>query len=211
MTSRISFDITVGFDRFEALELGRSYDLLRLGVGPGMRWQPFRLIGAREDTDHIHIESQRFELGASFGELERGTAVSFRSPRLAFAYDYLSAAYADAEPAQGSSYAYVRFVSHALHRRGVLGRLLDLYLTRSASAELTLVSGAATPQRGNRRGVRAPAQADAAAVIVSDAIDLGLARLERQLIRSADASGRELFGLREIFTAKPPSRGSRTR
>ena len=200
VSAHVSFDLGVQLTRFDAHHLGRPYDLLHLGVGPGMRWQPFALRGARGAGDRLVVDARTFEPAAWFGELERGTAVNFRARRFAFAYDYLCVAHA--AQARLSSYAHVHFVSHALHRDGAFGRLLDAYLIRTASVETTLVGGATAPRPGNGQGVRAPDRADSAGVIVSDVIDLGLARLERQLVRATDASGREAFGLREIFTPR---------
>ena len=181
---------------FPAHHLVRPYDA---DAGPGMRWQPFFLATGEGD---LALGSRRIGCRACCGELERGDLVGFRSPRLAFTYDYECLAFADPAATPASSYAYVHFVGHALRPRGAFGRGLERYLARSATAELTLTPDRAPAPAGDAHGVGPRSGADPRAVLATDAVDLGLATLERQIVRASDRSGRELYGLREIFTPK---------
>ncbi|MBI3893549.1 MAG: hypothetical protein HY303_18680 [Candidatus Wallbacteria bacterium] len=60
--------------------------------------------------------------------------------------------------------------------------------------------------RGNPHGVRRPAQTEDDVVLFENSVDLGLATLRRQMIRSKDGEGRSLYGLREIFVRTPSAR-----
>lgn len=153
----------------------------------GMRWRPAALRG----SGTVAVAGAVTAVRAVCGELEEGRTRSFAARPLAFAYDYMALA------APGpDGYAFVDFVSHALDPRGLAGRALDAFVSRTASASLTLGAG---PQAGNPHGVRRPAAADASVVLFENRVELSLASLRRQMIRSRDASGRPLYGLREIF------------
>src|SRR6185436_9544597 len=96
---------------------------------------------------------------------------------------------------------FTDFTSHALHPEGAIGSAVDLYLRKTASAKLTIEAGVLTD--GNQHQVYSPPQGDPKVVLFEDTVDLGPAVLQRQMIKTTDAAGATLYGLREIFTAKP--------
>ena len=182
----IDLSLTFADVRFAAEQLGRRYDFLDIDVIPGMRWQPHQL---RAAGGSVSVDGVARSLGAIGGELETGELTNLRAPELAQAYDYVAIATRD--------YSHVTFVAHALHRDGVLGKLIDWYMTSFASVTLTLDHG--NRRDGNVMGV------DTANLVVlaHDLVDLGPATIDRQLVRTApDRQGRIGYGLREVFAAK---------
>ena len=109
----------------------------------------------------------------------------------AFYFDYLSAVNLESSP-----YEYVWFETHALDQ-SILGKLLDDYLVRYASEELTFQGGEL--MCGNAGGVVRPAKEDDSVVVLENRVQLKLAMLRRQLIRTRTSTGQSLSGLREVF------------
>ena len=181
----LDLDVSVSDTRFAAKQLGRPYDFLDTNETPGMRWVPHQLIGT---TGTVAVDGVSSQLQAVNGELEVGDLANLRAPELAISYDYLAIA--------SAGYSYVAFTSHALQREGVLGTLVDWYMTHFASAELTLEASA--EHAGNTRGV----DATKVTVLAHDIVDLGPATLDRQLVQARDRNGKIGYGLREVFAAK---------
>lgn len=191
---QVVLDIPVSVRAYDARHLGKPYVFLDLRSAervPGMRWRPFEITSA---GGNVEIDGAPEEVSGVHGELEHGVVANLRAPELAFSYDYVSLARPGPD-----GYAFVDFVSHPLYRRGILGRVLDWYLTRYASASLTLQQG---QHEGNIHGVTRPPQDDPTVVLFENVVDLGLADLHRQMIRTRDELGEPLYGLREIFEPK---------
>jgi hypothetical protein len=145
------------------------------------------------------VEGSEVALTKVRGACERGVLTNLRAHDFAIKYEYVGVACPGDD-----GYGLINFTSHALFSDGALGKVLDWYLKKSASAMLTIEAGKLTD--GNPRGVYSPPQDDAAVTLFENEVDLGPAVLQRQMIRTRDRSGRTLYGLREIFTAKPEPR-----
>lgn len=163
---------------------------------PGMAWKASSLLGDASASSLV-VDGVSHPLGAFFGELEHAQLTAFSGSQLAVVYDYVCVATADG----GAPYALVDFTGRALRPHGVIGYLYDSYLRATGSRTLTLSPRGV--EDGNTRGVVLPPHHDPSVVRLSDEVDLGYARLARQLVSFPDASGRPLVGLREIFTPSP--------
>ena len=168
---------------FEARQEGRLFDGL-----PGMRWHPFALTAG---TARLQLGSLSLQFSTVAGQIEHGKLNNLDGDEFAFDYDYLSAVNLESSP-----YEYVWFETHALDQ-SILGKLLDDYLVRYASEELTLQDGELLC--GNPGGVVRPAKEDDSVVLLENRVPLKLAVLRRQLVRTRGSSGVTLSGLREIF------------
>lgn len=173
--------------------LGESYNFLELDDMLGLAWTPYELSGARGT---VRIDGDEIALDGIRGACERGRLTNLKAHAFAIKYEYVAVACPGDD-----GYGIINFTSHALHGDGVLGTALDWYLRRSASALLTLERGKLTD--GNPRGVYCPPQDDPMVALFENEVDLGPAVLRRQMIETRDHSGRRVFGLREIFVAKP--------
>jgi hypothetical protein len=203
----VEVNLPVQAVRFQAHQLGKPYKLfnelvqeigscdgLDLDWVLGMRWQPFQL-GSATEAGSITIGQNRFRVDGIQGELEEGRTTNMRGDAFAFAYDYVALSRPGSD-----GYGFVDFESHALDAHGLLGKSLDWYARTTASASLTLNQNEDVP--GNLFGVRRPSQSDASVVLFENSVDLGLAVLQRQMIKTTDDEGAALYGLREIFTKK---------
>lgn len=168
-----------------------SPDLLGHDILPCLRWRPSSLTS---ESGTIRIRGKSVAVNGIHGELEDGLLTNLNWDRFAISYDYVAVAAPGPE-----GYAFVDFTSHTLRPEGTVGRLMDWYARTTGSDCLTLVTDAELP--ANARGVQRPAASDASVLLFETRIDLGLASLRRQMIRTADPSGCSLFGLREIFEA----------
>lgn len=171
-----------------ALEPGDMYPQGRIwdwSFLPGMRWWPFFLALTPEHSRLI-IDGCALALQRGCGELERGEMTNLTLRSFAFRYDYCCLAAPDAD------YVTIDFATRALTRRTVLERIIDRYLRRTAQLELNLGPGSAPGQPA----CEPPGDVE---VLVEDRVNLGLAWLDRQLVRTRDARGHTLVGLREIF------------
>jgi hypothetical protein len=155
---------------------------------PGLVWHPFEL---NEAAGELRIGSTDRRLTLGSGQIEQGKESNFKSPLFAFYYDFVSIAKAAPE-----NFEYVWFQTHALDHSW-FGKLLDDYLTRHASEEITFSDGNQTG--GNPQNVIRPQKSDSAVVVVENRVALKLATLRRQLIQTTDSAGDALFGMREIF------------
>ncbi len=186
----VSIDIPVTIARFPAYQEGKRYNFLDCEKIPGMRWQPFSLTGdsgtiAVADEEPVSVHGIR-------GELEYGVLANLRAEEFGIAYDYVNVV----RPGH-DGYAFVDFVSHPLFNEGILGSVLDWYMVKYASETVTVLDQYLYEY--NRYDVVRPQQWDASVVLFENSVDLGPANLRRQMIKTKDASGAWLYGLREIF------------
>lgn len=189
----IELDIAVALAPLPTRLLGESYNFLELDGMVGLAWTPFALSG---EHGSVRVDGHEVALAGIRGGCERGRLTNLRAHAFAIKYEYVAVACPGDD-----GYGLIHFTSHALHGDGVLGKALDWYLRRSASALLTIERGKQTD--GNPRGVYSPPQDDPAVVRFENEVDLGPAVLRRQMIETRDQSGRRLYGLREIFVARP--------
>lgn len=193
----VDLEIPLSFDRYPPLQLGKPYVFLDKELAEkfvGMRWQPFEL-----ESDSATVtadDGPTRQIGGLNGELEHGNLANLQSPRFAFGYDYVNLA----EPG-ADGYAFVDYVGEPLDDSGVLGEVLRRLMEKFAAATVTLDGGL---QRANAHDVDRPPQDDPSVVLFENEVDLELATLKRQMIRTTDADGDDLYGLREIFVPKDP-------
>lgn len=178
--------------RFPERALGEAYNILDIEGLIGMRWMPWSITGG-EGT--LRIAGDEIPLTFARGSAERGELNNLRAEELALRYDYVALA----KPGS-NGYGLIYLQGHALHPGSIVGNILDTYLSATTTATITFVGDAMI--EGNPRGVIVPPPGDAAALLFEDMVDLGAARLHRQMVKTRDASGEALFGLREIFVAK---------
>jgi hypothetical protein len=190
---QLELEIAVALSPFPTRLLGECYNFLELDGLLGLRWTPYELSG---ELGTLRIDGAELPLSRIRGACERGTLTNLKAREFAIKYEYVGLACAD-----DAGYGVINFTAHALLDDGLLGRALDWYLNKSASALLTIEAGKLTD--GNPRGAYCPPQDDPAVTLFESSVDLGPAVLQRQMIRTRDRSGRTLHGLREIFTAKP--------
>lgn len=189
----IELDIAIALTPYPTRLLGEPCSFLQLDGMLGMAWTPYQLTGER---GRVRVDGAELALDGICGVCERGQLTNLRAPAFAIAYDYVAVACPGDD-----GYGLIDFTSHAPHAGSVLGRALDRYLRRSASVLLTIEPGKLTD--GNPRGVDAPPQEDPAVVRFENEVDLGPAVMRRQMIETRDRAGRVLYGLREIFVARP--------
>ena len=187
----IQFEFTIDLTPFPARLVGESYNFLEIDRAVGMNWTPY---GLRSNTASVTINQVPLAITNIQGACERGILTNLRAHDFAIAYDYLAVA----RPGPGG-YAHVHFVSKALHPDTPLGSLIDWYLQSSATAVLTVESGVLGD--GNPHAIPFPSQADSTPVLFEEVVDLGAAKLQRQMVKLRDGSGNPVYGLREIFTA----------
>lgn len=201
---RIELEIPVALSAFPTRLLGECYNFLKLDGMLGLTWTPYEISGARA-RGSVRVAGAELALEQIRGSCERGVLTNIKAHDFAIKYEYVGVACPGED-----GYGLISFTSHALYGDGPLGRTLDWYLRRFASALLTIEAGKLTD--GNPRGVYSPPQDDPAVTRFEDEVDLGPAVLRRQMIETRDRSGRVLYGLREIFTAKgEPARGESAR
>jgi hypothetical protein len=191
---QIQLSIAIALSPMPSRLLGEAYNFLELDGLLGLRWTPYALAG---DSGTVRVAGAEIAIGKIHGACERGVLTNLKARELAIKYDYVAVACPGDD-----GYGFIQFTSHALFADTVMGKALDWYLRKSASATLTVDGNQLTD--GNARGVISPAQDDAAVVVFEAEVDLGPATLKRQMIETRDRTGRLLHGLREIFTAKPP-------
>lgn len=189
----IELDIPIALVPLPTRLLGESYNFLELDGMVGLAWTPFALSG---DRGTVRVNGDEIAFGGIRGACERGRLTNLRADAFAIKYEYVAVACPGDD-----GYGIIHFTSHALHGDGVLGKALDGYLRRSASALLTIERGKQTD--GNPHGVYSPPQDDPMVVRFENEVDLGPAVLRRQMIETRDQRGRRLYGLREIFVARP--------
>lgn len=192
---RVELSIPVRVDRHGKHQLGRPYAFLGGAMAEkfaGMRWRPYELEAGGGSISVANGPSA--DVANLHGEIEHGHLVNFKVDRFAFSYDYVSLA------APGDDgYTFIDFRAEPLDPSGVIGYLLDEYMKRFASATVTL-DGESYDE--NIYDVDRPPQRDASVVLFENEVDLELAVLRRQMIRTRDARGNVLYGLREIFERK---------
>jgi hypothetical protein len=170
---------------FPARQEGKEYNLLDITWMPGLRWHPFRI---ESGVAKVQVGGEQWVFDHAAGHIEHGLQSNFRSDNFAFYYDYQALVRPGSD-----AYTYVSFQTHALGRQ-LFSRLLDRYLVRFASEELTFLEGEIA--QGNPHRV---ALSGDVAVLLENVVDLKLCRLRRQLVGCHDNSGAFLTGLREIF------------
>jgi hypothetical protein len=190
---KMKIDLPVTFDRYQPRQLGKQYNLFDLDGVVGLRWQPFEIGEAGPEPASITIGLETTAVENMNGELEYGKLNNLQTPKFGFHYDYVALAQPGRE-----GYAFVDFASHAINPTGI-GKVLEWYLSITASETVTLQSGDIS---GNPNGVERPAQSEARVVLFENSVDLELATLRRQMIKTTDAKGKPLYGLREIFEVK---------
>jgi hypothetical protein len=173
--------------------LGEAYNFLEVDGMLGLKWTPYELAGERGS---LRVAGSALALDGVRGACERGVLTNLKAHDFAIKYEYVAVACPGTE-----GYGIINFTSHTLFQGGVLSDALDWYLRKSASAMLTIEPGKLTD--GNPRGVYSPPQDDVAVALFENEVDLGPAVLRRQMIKTHDRDGRVLYGLREIFVAKP--------
>jgi hypothetical protein len=191
----IELEIAVVLSPFPTRLLGECYNFLKLDGMLGLKWTPYELAGA---LGRVRVAGAEIALEKIRGSCERGVLTNLKAHDFAIKYEYVAVACPGDD-----GYGLINFTSHSLFGGGVLSRTLDWYLRKSASALLTIEGGKLTD--GNPRGVYSPPQDDPAVTRFENEVDLGPAVLSRQMIETRDRSGRVLYGLREIFTAKGDS------
>ncbi|HEX2686001.1 MAG TPA: hypothetical protein VHN14_05260 [Kofleriaceae bacterium] len=189
----IELELAIALVPFPARLLGESYNFLALDGLVGMTYTPYGLSG---EAGRVRIAGAEVALGKIRGACEHGVLTNLQAHDFAIKYNYVGVACPGDD-----GYGLIDFTSHTLFDGGLLSNALDGYLTKSASAVMTIEAGKLTD--GNLHGVYSPPQDDPAVVLFEDQVDLGLAVLQRQMIQTHDQAGRRLHGLREIFTAKP--------
>ncbi len=178
----LDLELHATFYRPRSEGLGRGRLLL------GLLWQPALLRG----RGTLALNGARHRIDLVAGEMERGTLLNLRSPLFRFAYDYLGVTRAGAEPA-----AQVAFRVRPL-ARGLAALPLQLALALARAHERLTLAGDA-PVRGDPRAL-GPAPGDEVAPIVESVVDLGPARLTRQLVRVGGPL-RPRWGLREEYSS----------
>jgi hypothetical protein len=191
---QVDLELPIDYVAQSVRQLGKPYNFLDIKRIPGMRWQPYFLRGFEgsvrvDGGEAIAIRQLR-------GEVEEGITANLQAPEFAFSYDYICVAQAGQ-----NGYAFVDFVSHSLYPEEPIGELIEPIVVLTASASLTLQGGEELD--GNARSVRRPPQSDASVVLFETSVDLGLSTLRRQMIKTSDAEGKALYGLREIFEVNP--------
>lgn len=187
----IELDLPIAVRKFPVRHLGEAYNILEIDGLIGMRWNPWELRGER---GQVRVGGEDVVVTGLRGSAERGVLTNLRAHSFAIRYDYL----ATARPGE-NGYGLIKFESHALHAGSVPGKVLDAYLESTASATVTLRDG--TSDDGNPWGVVFPGESDP--MLFEDVVDLGPALLHRQMVKTTDADGAGLYGLREIFIEQP--------
>jgi hypothetical protein len=170
---------------FPARQEGNEYNLLGISWVPGLRWHPFSI---QSGVATVRIGDEQWVFDHARGQIEHGLQSNFRSASFAFYYDYQALVQPGVD-----AYTYLSFQTHALGRQ-VFSRLLDQYLIRFASEELTFLDGEVVQGNPHQVGISGDV-----AVLFENFVDLKLCRLRRQLVGCHDKSGAFLTGLREIF------------
>ena len=196
----IDLEITIALTALPTRLLGESYNLLELDGMVGMKYTPYELSG---EIGRVRVAGAEVTLQKIRGACEHGVLTNLKSHDFAIKYEYVGVACPGDD-----GYGLVNFTSHTLFDGGPLRSALDCYLRKSASALMTIEPGKLTD--GNPRGVYSPPQDDPDVLLFENEVDLGLATLKRQMIKTRDRAGRVLHGLREIFTAKPEPGKKRT-
>ena len=192
---RIELALAVALAPLPTRLLGECYNFLKLDGMLGLRWTPYELSGG---VGRVCVDGVEIALHEIRGSCERGVLTNLKAHDFAIRYEYVAVACPGAE-----GYGLINFTSHSLFSSGLLGKTLDWYLRKSASALLTIERDKLTD--GNPHGVYSPPQDDPSVTLFENEVDLGPAVLKRQMIRTRDRAGRPLHGLREIFIAKPGS------
>jgi hypothetical protein len=190
---QVELDVAIALSRLPAQLLGETYNFVELDDMVGMRYTPYELSG---EAGKLRVAGAEVAVTKIRGACERGELTNLKAHDFAIRYEYVGVACPGDD-----GYGLVQFTSHTLFDGGVLRSALDAYLRRSASVVMTIERGKLTD--GNPRGVYSPPKDDPEVVVFETEVDLGLAVLQRQMIRTRDKAGRALHGLREIFTAKP--------
>ena len=168
-----------------------------LGRGPlrlGLRWQPALVRGAGTLT----LDGKRRRVEALAGEMERGSLQNLRARAFRFAYDHLAVTRPGAEAA-----AHVAFRSFPLARGPAGWPLRALLFLARAGENLTLCEDDRA-ERGDPRAL-APAPGEPVEPWVESVVNLGPARLVRQLARVGPAE-RHRWALIEHFVPRAPGR-----
>ena len=193
----VSIEIPVKATRHKKYQLGRPYAFLGGKVAEqfaGMRWRPYELESV--GGGYVHVYGDSFETVENLhGEIEHGELVNLQLDRFAFSYDYVSVA----APGR-DGYSFIDFTAEPLNPSGMIGYFLGEYMKRFASATMTLQDSGHNP--GNIHDVDRPPQNDPTVVLFENEVDLELATLRRQMIRTTDSHGNTVYGLREIFEPK---------
>jgi len=163
--------------------LGRGRLLL------GLLWQGALLRG--RGTLALNGARRRIDLVA--GAMERGTLLNLRWPLFRVGFDYQGLTRAGPEPA-----AHVAFRAWPLARGPAAAPLRAALALLRAREDLTLAG--LTPARGDPRSL-GPTPDEPVVPIVESIVDLGPARLTRQLLRVGGPT-RVRWGLRERFLPK---------
>lgn len=190
-TSLVEFNLSMGAFRFPA----RDKMVKFLGTRIGMIWQPYE-IKSLAGGEFLRADGREYEVDRVYGELETGEFSWSTDPRFAVKYDYVTVAYPALESFDADSYAYINFRAGLLHADDFLSRLLSDLIRLFGSEDVTIKASTTLP----RNVERVDLSPSAPEVLFEDIIDLGMARLQRQLIRTTDGRQNSVFGLREIFT-----------
>ena len=170
---------------FPARQEGKECNLLDISWVPGLRWHPFSI---KSGVATVQIGDEQWVFDHACGQIEHGMQSNFRSDSFAFYYDYQALVRPGTE-----AYTYLSFQTHALGHQ-VFSRLLDQYLIRFASEELTFLDRGVVQGNPHQVGISGDIT-----VLFENFVDLKLCRLRRQLVGCHDKSGGFLTGLREIF------------
>jgi hypothetical protein len=169
------------------------------GRGPlllGLRWQPALVRG----TGALTLDGKRRRVESLAGEMERGSLQNLRARAFRFAYDYIAVTRPGAEAA-----AHVAFRSFPLPRGPAGWPLRALLFMARARENLTLCEDDRT-EHGDPRAL-APAPGEAIEPWVESVVNLGPARLVRQLARIGPEERRR-WALIERFVPRAPGRAA---
>ena len=191
----VLFDLHLDGSYHKKEYLGVDLSFLPGSPKAGMSWQPVFLSLAASPASTIHIDGAKpIKLSSLAGELELATLNHLKDSGLAFRYDYVALASAD------KGYAYVNFVAHALYPKTVVGGLLEAAVSPVMKREITIKGASA--YSGNSYGIPAGVLTAGGKILANHKVDLGLADLDRQLVKVNDKDGAPAWGLREVFSAK---------
>lgn len=184
----------------------------------GMDWSSFEL--SRKSTrltPRAKVGDQPYDLFGIYGMMESGDLINYKWPGYAAAYDYVTVVNVDPRGAgqtspEYQSYSYTSFEAYPVAAPcsawDVFCRVLSWHLKNTASATQTIASGKLAS--GNPRGVMRPKKGEEGCprnysscsgfeVLAEHTVDMSPANIRRQLIRTTDGVGVNVFGLREVF------------
>lgn len=163
-----------------------------LGLWPlGLRWHPSHLSGA--DPLDLEVDGQPHMLAALRGVSETGDLLNLQDDDFAVMYDAL---FVVSPPDEPDPFVYVDIATRTLPS-SKKSSVLDPLLAKRARVALTASDDGLV--EANAREITVPDRDDESVVRFEDVHDAGPALVRRQVVELADADGRPLLGLRDVF------------